>query len=64
MLMGLETKKILKSPNVIFFEDRKALEKCPSGRNEGSNHVVDAFLQLDPNKDKEDDFRDDENQDR
>ena len=42
-LMCLETKKIIKSPDVTFFDDMEDLEKCPSGRNEGLDHVVDYF---------------------
>jgi hypothetical protein len=30
-LICLETKKIIKSPDVVFFEDKTHLEDCPSG---------------------------------
>jgi hypothetical protein len=36
-LICLETQKIIKSPDVTFFEDKKALEECPSG----SDGVID-----------------------
>ena len=29
--------------DMTFFEDMEDLEKCPSGRNEGSDHMVDSF---------------------
>ena len=38
-LMCLETKKIIKSRDVTFFEDMEDLEKCASGRNEGLDHL-------------------------
>ena len=61
-LMCLETKKIIKSLDVTFFEVMKVLEKCPSGRNEDSDHVVDSFPKLDQDEGIEDDLEDDEEQ--
>jgi hypothetical protein len=40
-LICLETKKIIKSPDVTFFEDKKALEECPSGREVAPVFMVD-----------------------
>ena len=40
-LICLDSKKIIKSPHVTFFEDKKALEECPSGRDIGPAFVVD-----------------------
>ena len=59
-LMCLETKKIIKSPDVTFFEDMEDLEKCPSGRNEGSNHMVDSFPKSNQEEGIVDDLEDDE----
>ena len=61
-LMCLETKKIIKSPDVTFFEDMEDLEKCPSGRNEGSDHIVDSFPKSNQGEGIEDDLEDDEEQ--
>ena len=61
-LMCLETKKIIKSPDVTFFEDMEDLEKCPSGRNEGSDHMVDSFPKSNQEEGIVDDLEDDEEQ--
>ena len=65
-LICLETMKIIKSPNVTFFENMEALKKHLSERNEDPNQVGDAFSKLNLEEDeeqgKEEDFKDDENQ--
>ena len=61
-LMCLETKKIIKSPDVTFFEDMEDLEKCPSARNEGSDHMVDSFPKSNQKEGIVDDLEDDEEQ--
>ena len=61
-LMCLETKKIIKSPDVTFFEDMEDLEKCPSGRNEGSDHMVDSYPKSNQEEGIVDDLEDDEEQ--
>jgi len=38
-LICLETKKIIKSPDVVFFENKMHLEDCPSGRVEKQSAV-------------------------
>ena len=61
-LMCLETKKIIKSPNVTYFEDMEDLEKCPSGRIEGSDHMVYSFPKSNQEEGIQDDLEDDEEQ--
>ena len=61
-LMCLETKKIIKSRDVTFFEDMEDSEKCPSGRNEGSDHMVDSFPKSNQEEGIKDDLEDDEDQ--
>ena len=40
-LICVESKKIIKSPDVTFFEDKRALEESPSGSDGGPAFVVD-----------------------
>ena len=47
---------------MTFFEDMKDLEKCPSGRNEGSDHIVDSFPKSNQEEGIVDDLEDDEEQ--
>lgn len=44
----LETQKIIKSPNVVFFKDKMHLEDCPSGKFDETRMIkVDIILILD-----------------
>ena len=58
----LGTKKIIKNPDVTFSEDMEDLEKCPSGRNEGLDHVVDSFSKSNQEEGIEDNLEDDDEQ--
>lgn len=40
-LICLDTKKIIKSPDVTFFEDKTVLEECPSGSNISPAIIMD-----------------------